>query len=189
MAGNNLQEVKKHLIKNLGILLISILIAVFLVRAGFVGQILQSVQAVPLISALVVGFFIAFALTVAPAIVTLVAIAEHFPVWQVALVGSLGSVLANLLLFRFVKERITDDIITLFERSRYKRVSEFLKLSIVRAVLPIVGAVLVASPLPDEIGLAMMGVSKIKTKFFVITMYILHFLGILFIISAGKALL
>lgn len=152
------------------------------------GQILQSVQAVPLISALVVGFFIAFALTVAPAIVTLVAIAEHFPVWQVALVGSLGSVLANLIIFHFVKYRITDDFIALFEKTKYKRIGEFLKLAAVRAVLPVVGAILVASPLPDEIGLAMMGVSKIKTRFFVITMYILHFLGILFIISAGRAI-
>ena len=52
--------------------------------------------------------------------------------------------------------------------------------------MPLVGAFIVASPLPDEVGLVMMGLSKVRTAWFVPTVFVLDFLGILALSLAVK---
>src|SRR3989344_5750951 len=49
----------------------------------------------------------------------------------------------------------------------------------------VVGAILIASPLPDEIGVSLMGLSKISTIRFVILSFVLNATGIFLILSAS----
>ncbi|MBI2024842.1 MAG: hypothetical protein HYT03_02025 [Candidatus Harrisonbacteria bacterium] len=184
----HLREIKHHLIRNFIVFAASVVLAVVFVRSGLVEDLLIYIHDFYILGALVAGFFLAFVLTVGPAAATLIGIGENVPVVLIALIGALGSVVANLALFQFVKKEISDDFIAYFESTRMKPLAEFLKLQAVRWILPIIGAIIVASPLPDEIGLAMIGVSKIKTIIFVPVMYLLHFFGILVIVSAGRAI-
>ena len=41
------------------------------------------------------------------------------------------------------------------------------------------GALLIASPLPDELGIALLGFSKVSTRYFAILSFVFNFLGIL----------
>ena len=102
--------------------------------------------------------------------------------------GAIGSVIGDLIIFRFVRDRISDDFIALFQQVKIKRLVHILHLEIFRFLTPFIGALLVASPLPDEIGLAMMGISKIKTRYFIPISYFLNFIGILLIGSVGSLL-
>lgn len=184
----HLREIKHHLTRNFIVLVVSVVLAVVFVRSGLVENLLLYIHDFYIVGALIAGFLLAFVLTVGPAAATLIGIAENVPVVVIALVGALGSVMANLVLFQFVKKEISDDFVAYFESTRMKPLAEFLKLQAVRWILPVIGAIIVASPLPDEIGLAMIGVSKIKTIIFVPVMYLLHFFGILVIVSAGRAI-
>ncbi|OGG78335.1 hypothetical protein A3A36_01445 [Candidatus Kaiserbacteria bacterium RIFCSPLOWO2_01_FULL_52_12b] len=56
-------------------------------------------------------------------------------------------------------------------------------------LIPFVGALIIASPLPDEAGLAMMGLSKMKTSVFIPISFALNFLGILAIGIFAKELM
>ena len=58
---------------------------------------------------------------------------------------------------------------------------KILHLKFFKWLIPFMGALVVASPLPDEIGLAMMGFSKIRTSLFIPISFLLNFLGILVI--------
>ena len=51
--------------------------------------------------------------------------------------------------------------------------------------LPILGAIIIASPLPDEMGVGLMGISKLKTSKFILLSFILNAIGIFLIITAG----
>ena len=49
-------------------------------------------------------------------------------------------------------------------------------------MVPLAGAIIVASPLPDELGLIMLGVSKLKYREIAVLTYILNTAGILLIV-------
>ena len=51
---------------------------------------------------------------------------------------------------------------------------------------PAVGAIVVASPLPDEFGLTLLGLTKMPKKRFLALMFGLNFVGILFIALAAN---
>ena len=51
--------------------------------------------------------------------------------------------------------------------------------------LPVLGAVIIASPLPDEMGVGLMGISKLKTSQFILLSFVLNSIGIFIIVSAG----
>lgn len=63
------------------------------------------------------------------------------------------------------------------------------RLRIFRWSIAFLGALVIASPLPDELGLMMLGFSKIKTSFFVPISFLLNFLGILVIGLIAKAIM
>ncbi|MEK7159994.1 MAG: hypothetical protein AAB702_00755, partial [Patescibacteria group bacterium] len=51
--------------------------------------------------------------------------------------------------------------------------------------LPVIGAIIIASPFPDEIGISLMGISKISTYKFLITAFFLDFIAVFLIVSAS----
>jgi len=55
-----------------------------------------------------------------------------------------------------------------------------------KALIPVIAGLIIASPLPDEIGVALFGASKFEPKKFVFISYFLNFLGILIITSLGS---
>src|SRR3990167_7131268 len=56
-------------------------------------------------------------------------------------------------------------------------------------VIPALGAVIIASPLPDELGLIMMGLSHIRTATFIVLSFMMNAAGIFAIATAAQALL
>ena len=52
----------------------------------------------------------------------------------------------------------------------------------------VIAAIIIASPLPDEIGAAIFGALKVKTKYFLVISYTLNFLGILTVAWLGSVL-
>ena len=182
------QEIQSHLFKNILILAVSIIAAILLAKSGFFNIIIDSTEEFKILGIFIAGFFFTSALTIGPAGVALVAFSQSESIFLIALIGAAGGVLGDLIIFRFVRDQITDDFIALFQQMKIKRLAHILHLEIFRFLTPFIGALIVASPLPDEIGLAMMGISKIKTRYFIPISYFLNFAGILLIGSAGSLL-
>jgi hypothetical protein len=57
-----------------------------------------------------------------------------------------------------------------------------------RYLLPLLGGLAIASPLPDEIGVPLLGLARISTPRFLTIVYGLHFAGIYAIGLAARAL-
>jgi membrane protein DedA with SNARE-associated domain len=91
-----------------------------------------------------------------------------------------------LLIFRFIKDSLSENIKSLISTTRRQRIMSIFELKIFRWLVPFVGALIVASPLPDEIGLAMMGFAKMETKFFIPISFFLNFIGILILSLLAK---
>ena len=177
----NVQSNKNNIMRDLGIVVLSITIAVILAKTGALAGILTSTQEWRILGALVAGIFFVSIFTAAPAGVVLFEIAGANSIWEVALFGGIGALIGDLLIFRFIKDSLSEDIHWLIRKTKQERLVAIFRFKMFRWLIPFIGALIVASPLPDEVGLAMMGLSKMKTSIFIPISFALNFLGILVI--------
>lgn len=176
-----MENKRNNLIKDLSIIVLSVIIAIILVKTGILEDLFINIQGWKFIGSLVAGVFFVSVFTVAPAAVILVEIAKTNSILEVAVFGGMGAVIGDLLIFRFIKDSLTEDITYLIKATRQKRFVKIFQLRLFRWIIPFMGALIIVSPLPDEIGLAMMGFSKMKTLFFILISFLLNFIGILII--------
>jgi uncharacterized membrane protein YdjX (TVP38/TMEM64 family) len=122
--------------------------------------------------------------TVATAAVILLALAETLSPLEIALVAGLGAVVGDFTIFRFIKNNLIDEIELIYIRLGGNHFSKMLHTKFFTWTLPVVGAIIIASPFPDEVGLSLMGISKMKTRQFVLISFLLNAIGIFLIVSA-----
>ena len=185
----NTQNEKNNIMRDLGVVVLSIIIAIILAKTGVLAEILTSTQEWELLGSLVAGIFFVSIFTAAPAGVVLFEIAAANSIWEVALFGGIGALIGDLLIFRFIKDNISEDIHWLMRNTKQERLVSIFKPKLFKWLIPFIGALIIASPLPDEAGLAMMGLSKMKTSVFIPISFTLNFLGIFAIGIFAKGLL
>jgi len=126
-----------------------------------------------------------------PATVTLGEIAQNNTAVWTAFFGGLGAVAGDLIIFRFVKDNLSEHIITAFENIRQKKFLLFFNRERrpIGWLLKILGAIIIASPLPDELGLLILAGIKLRYHHFFILSFFLNTVGILTISLFGKFLI
>lgn len=157
-------------------------------KEGLVHQALAVVGDGVVFASFVAGLFFTSFFTTPPAIVVLGELAQEGNLFLVAGVGALGAVIGDYILFMFVRDRVAADASELLSGPRLKRFMRIMKRSHFRRVLPVVGALIIASPLPDELGLALLGISKMRTRSFFILSFCMNALGIMLVGLAARSL-
>ena len=185
----NTQNEKNNIMRDLGVVALSIVVAIILAKTGALAGILTSTQEWVFLGSLVAGIFFVSIFTAAPAGVVLFEIAAANSIWEVALFGGIGALIGDLLIFRFIKDSISEDIHWLMRKTKQERLVSIFKPKLFKWLIPFIGALIIASPLPDEAGLAMMGLSKMRTSVFIPISFALNFLGILAIGLFAKGLM
>lgn len=186
-----MQKPKRSLLlfKDLGIIVLSILIAILLVRTGTISALLEATKLQGLLGSLLAGMFFTSIFTTAPAIVTLGELSRFGSILGTAFFGAIGAVLGDLIIFRFIKDRFVEHLNMVLQlRKEKKLVNAFLHLRYLRWFTFFLGGIIIASPLPDELGIGLLGVSKIPTKWFICISFAFNFIGILIIGLAANAL-
>lgn len=180
---------RKSFYQDLIIIIFSFCLAVFLVRTDALIRILTSSSQWEQFGSFIAGLFFTSIFTAAPSIVTLGEIAEVHPVLFTAFYGGLGAVIGDMIIFRFVKDRLTDDLVYLVKHnSRGRRLKELFRLKYFRWLTLLVGGLIIASPLPDELGIALLGFSKMKTSLFILLSFAFNFIGIYILGSIARSL-
>lgn len=177
------------LIHDLATIALSILIALILVRSDVITTILAGTSGWGFVGSFIAGFFFTSVFTTAPAIVALGEIALIHPILPVAFFGALGALMGDLIIFRFVRDKLSEHVVDLMKQtSIMKRYKKLFKLRMFRWSAFLVGGLIIASPLPDELGVSLMGLSKVKTKYFMPLSFCFNFVGIYLIGAVAKTL-
>ena len=177
------------LIKDLAIIIFSILVAVFLVKTHVLTNILTSTKELELLGSFIAGMFFTSVFTTAPAIVTLGEIAIANSVIQTAFFGAMGAVVGDLIIFRFVRDRLSEDLMELIKHNHSaKRIKAILRIRLLRWLTFLIGGLIIASPLPDELGLTLLGIARMRTRRFLLLSFAFNSLGILLIALAARSL-
>lgn len=161
----------------------SVIVAAILYQTGAFHQILSSFHEFGYIGVFLAGMFFVSIFTAAPAAVVLLTFAESLPILLVALIGGVGSVMGDALILSVISDKIDNSISIMSNENGIRKVIKLLRHTKYKFFLSIIGAIVVASPLPDELGLTLMGISKIKPLTFIILSFILNTFGIWLLLS------
>lgn len=175
--------------RDLAIIVLSIFIAVILVRTGILMDLLLSTRHILFLNSFISGFFFTSVFTTAPAIAALAEISRIDSLVSTALVGALGAMCGDFLIFNFMKDRFSRHVMELVQvRGLSRRLKTLFKLRFFRWLTFLIGGFIIASPLPDEIGLSLLGFSKMRTAWFLVLSFSFNFLGIVLIGLAARAI-
>ncbi len=139
------------------------------------------------LNSFVSGIFFTSLFTTPISIIAFVQIAHTANILSMAFYGALGAVVGDLVLFIFIKDKLAEDVSYLLQARKYKKFLTIFKHRIFRWLTPLVGAIVIASPLPDEVGIAIMGLSKMKVGVLIPISFVMNFIGILLIGLAANA--
>jgi len=185
-----MESQKNNLTKDIGIIVLSVVVAIILIKTGAIEEILKQTRDLWFLDSFIAGMFFTSVFTTVPAIVALGEIAQlSQSVFLVAVFGGLGALCGDLIIFRFMRDRFGEDILRLIRNSGNGKLRSIVRLKSFRWLTLFLGALVIASPLPDELGLTMMGFSKTKTSLFIPVSFVLNSLGILVIGLVAKNLL
>ncbi len=178
-----------HLELDVLVLFGSIALAYVLVRSGIFTGFIPVSQGLLLVSAFVAGVFFTSMVTAAAASVALAEIGLQAPeILPVALIGAFGAVCGDMLLFLFIRDTLTQDLKAVIKPDKYRKLVSFFHGGFFRFLSPVIGGIIIASPLPDEAGLALMGMTKVRSYYVIPLSFIMNVLGIWGIISVAELL-
>lgn len=174
--------------KNTFLLIVSLIIFFYFADTPFIKNIITSIGNLGYLGAFLTGILFVSTFTVAPAIVVLFHLAKELAPLEVALFAGLGSVLGDYIIFRFLKDRVFEELAPVVKRLGGLRLSHLLATPYFAWFAPVFGAIIIASPFPDEIGITLLGISKLKNWQFLILSFVLNSLGIWAIILLAQVL-
>lgn len=178
----------KKIIIDILIITASIYLAIYLAHSGAISRLIEAAGNNILLVSLVTGMFFTSFFTTPIAIAAFSNLAGTGNMFLIAAVGGLGAVLGDSLIFFFVREKVSKDVSPLLKGPRLKHALRLLKKRRYRRILPVIGALIIASPLPDELGLALIGVSTLSRGQFLLLSYAMNTLGIFCILAVSSAL-
>lgn len=168
-----------HILVDIACIALSIFIALMLAKTHVLTNLFTSTTELELLGTFVAGMFFTSIFTTAPAMATLGELALTQSVFVTALVGALGSVAGDLLIYKFVRDRVAADIIELLrEEGVLRRARKIFKFRHYRSLTLLLGGLILASPLPDELAIALLGFSHMSTRYFAYLSFVFNFLGI-----------
>jgi len=168
----------------LALMTIVILLTLESYLTGSLEKFLLSLGNYEYLGALFAGFFYTYGATTAFSVATFFVLAKVLNPWILALLGALGSIVSEYIIYNFISEK-SGKIIEI-NNKKYK-IPE-IKSKFVKKISPLIAGFIIASPLPDELAAIFLGAEKYDIKKFIILAFIFNFIGILFIVALGRIL-
>lgn len=178
----------KPLFHDIVMITCGVIIAIFLSRTGIFDLIINNFINHYILASFVAGIFFTSIFTIAPASVALVHISEYAPLNGIVFWGALGAVCGDLILFFFIRDRFTEDLKRAIKPSTLIYIAKSFHFGFLKWLSPVIGALIIASPLPDEFGITLLGMSKIRLSFLIPIAFAMNMLGIYLLILFGHLL-
>ncbi len=171
------KKAKRELLKDIIFIMFGVVIAIAMSSSGLLDEFIHLLRT-DILASFVAGIFFTSAFTLAPASVALVHVAQEGSVGTVVFWGALGAMCGDLLLFFFIRDRFADDIIQSIRPSIARHFLKSFHFGFLKWLSPLLGALIIVSPLPDEFGLALLGMSKTKIALLMPLSFVMNILGI-----------
>lgn len=170
---------KKSLFK-LIVLIISLLIAVYLIASGKINEFISSLNDIGIIGVFIAGAFYGYSFTAFPAVAILIIFAKTINPLIVAFIGAIGTMCGDYLIFHIIKDELPTKAEKFLKLIGVEKLRN-LKNTKYHWIFLLITAIIIASPLPDEIGVSLLGFSKYDSEKFLLLAFTFNFIGLLII--------
>lgn len=172
----------KKLLFRTAVFILSLSFAWWLIKSGDLQSLVETVIPSRFVTEIIAGVFYTSFLTSPISVAMLVVLAKGENPILTALFAGLGAVLGDIIIIKLFRGGLSVDLSLLLRQLQFERINRFLQKLHLSFVIPLLGVLIIASPFPDELGLLMLGASKLKYREIVILTYILNTAGILLIV-------
>lgn len=175
--------------KKLMLLLLSFVIAYFLFAGRDVSLFKSLLSRFGYFGTFFAGVFFTYGFTAAPATAVLLILAKQQNIFLATVVGGFGALIGDLLIFQFVRFELWYELKLLGKEKIFSEIKLRIPAFFKKYLVPVLAGFIIASPLPDEIGVALLaGSTNISTKLFSVISFSLNALGIFLILAIGANL-
>jgi len=175
--------------KNLTFFGLGIVIGLVLLKTPLFREMIFHLGSFGYVGAFIGGILFVSTFTVSIGTTLLLLLAETVHPIGIGLIAGIGAVVGDLVIFQYIRNRgMISEIKHLVEYFGGDKIKHLIHTKYFSWTLPVLGAIIIASPLPDEMGVGLMGISKLKTSQFILLSFVLNAIGIFFIVSAGALL-
>ena len=179
----------KHHYNNISLLIVGLVSAFIISRLPFFAIIIKDIGSFGLFGAFLSGMLFASTFTVATGGLLLISLANTLNPFGLVLASACGAVFADLLIFYFVKDNVTAEITPVYEKFlRHHHLKKILHTRYFAWTMPVLGAFIMASPLPDELGVSLMGISNLTVFKFASIAFFSHTLGMISLVLIAGTL-
>ncbi|OQA52299.1 MAG: hypothetical protein BWY43_00563 [candidate division WS2 bacterium ADurb.Bin280] len=182
LLSQGIDKYKNWHFKNTFLAVLALIVFFIVAKLPSFQGIISHFSALGYLGAFVGGLFFVSVFTIAPSAVLIFDVAQSLDPINVAIAAGLGTVIGDYLILRFLKDSVFDELSSLFDSRFRTTVRKLFATPYFAWLIPILGAAVIASPLPDEAGICLLGLSKIRTWQFLLLTFILNSMGILVII-------
>jgi uncharacterized membrane protein YdjX (TVP38/TMEM64 family) len=168
---------------------VSLVVFLLLAETPIVILLLEHARSLGYLGATIAGMLFVSTFTIAPGTALLFHIAEELDPLMIALCAGVGAVIGDLLIYRFFKDSVFKELRPLIRKHGSAELKALLCSPHFAWFTPVLGALIIALPLfPDELGIGLLGLSRVKEWQFVLITYALNVGGVLAIVLAARAL-
>lgn len=186
MKDNIKRSVKGFKFTYITLVVLSLVISAYIVGNPSFKDFILQMGSFEYLGAILAGVLFVFSFTVPISIVLITILANDINPLALGLIGGIGAVMGDLIIFKLIKHHLADELALLFPSKEISYYKHIFRSKYVSWTLPILGILVIASPLPDELGVSLLGLSKMSDTQFIAISFVSNSLGILMIASVAK---
>ena len=147
----------------------------------------ESIISLGYVGSFLAGALFAYGFTAAPATAIFLILAKEQNILLAGFIGGFGALAGDLIIFNFIRSSFTDEIKKLEYEKVIRGINDHMPSALKKYFVPVFAGFIIASPLPDEIGVSLLAASNtLSTKVFSVISYILNTAGIFVILGIGN---
>jgi len=148
----------------------------FLLSLGYLGTFLA-------------GVFFTYGFTAAPATAMLLILSNEQNIFFAGFIAGFGALVGDLIIFKFIRYSFANEIEKISQEKAINYLNNKIPTLLKKHFVSILAGFIIASPLPDEIGVSLLATSRsISTKFFSVLSFSLNTAGIFAILLIGNTI-
>lgn len=167
-------------------LFLGIGLAIFLSQNKFFNEFILSSGQYGYISAIIAGAMFVCTFTIATGGLIILTLAKTINPLELIFFGMVGAVIFDMFIFKSIKNTIDQEIKEVFANPKFSHFKKILHTKYFAWMAPLIGLFVFLSPLPDELGISLLGLSKLKAYQFFFISILNHSLGMTLIVYATK---
>jgi uncharacterized membrane protein YdjX (TVP38/TMEM64 family) len=165
---------------------LAIILAYILFRNPFIQDPISHLGTLGYFSIFIAGMLFAFGFT-APFSVGFFITLNPSNVWIAGIIGGFGALVSDLIIFNTIKISFEDEFKRLRNSKSFVKIKGLIERNLNERIkvylMYVFAGILIASPLPDEIGVTMLaGLTKISTRMLVTISFFLNTMGIVILL-------